>query len=386
MTNNELKASILIVDDKPLNIDILRRFLDPEQFSISAVTSGEQALEVTKKLDFDLILLDVAMPNIDGFDTCIALKKSEKTKNIPVIFVTAKTNPEDIKRGFMVGSVDYITKPVHQDVVLVRVKTQLARVRQEILERRLLESKKMAELGNMVASITHEVATPLSNVKLSVDTLQGENDKLRQALDSKTLTSIMLDGHITGTQQGLELSLANVERAIALIASFQHVATGQSTHQTLPFNLADHVSDVILTLGPTLKRLPHSIENNIDSNIEMLSYPGALSQVLINLINNSLAHGFDDSINGCINISATLSDETVTLIYCDNGKGINDKMLAHVFDKYFSSNLGSGNSGLGLAICKELVEQELKGSLDLVSSENHGVTFTLTLPSHLAAK
>lgn len=122
---NQMKATVLIVDDIPVNLNLLRGILEPEGYKILGATSGETALRIAARTIPDLILLDVVMQGLDGFETCRRLKAEPSTADVPVIFVTAKTEPEEVVRGFRVGGVDYITKPIQKEEVLVRVETHL---------------------------------------------------------------------------------------------------------------------------------------------------------------------------------------------------------------------------------------------------------------------
>lgn len=158
---NNQPTSILIVDDNPTNIDILRGFLSHANYRISAVTSGQKALMFVEKYPPDLILLDIMMPEMDGYEVCKRLKGGKSTQHIPVIFVTAKIAPEDIKKGFQVGAADYINKPAHEDEVLARVNNQVAIIdRHNLAQEILMKSEKMSALGHLVGGITHEVASP----------------------------------------------------------------------------------------------------------------------------------------------------------------------------------------------------------------------------------
>ncbi|MCP4215902.1 MAG: response regulator [bacterium] len=179
---NEKKQLILIVDDVPKNLQVLGNILREKQYKISVATNGRQALDMAAGLLPELILMDVMMPELDGFEACKLLKKSADTKDIPIIFLTAKTESEDIVKGFGLGAADYVTKPFNKAELLARVGIQLAlaRARENIVE---LEQKN-AVLA-MAVTASHEINQPLT-------VLQGNFEMLLNSMDAKSLTTKQL--------------------------------------------------------------------------------------------------------------------------------------------------------------------------------------------------
>lgn len=384
MDRDETDISILIVDDNRVNIKLLSCFVELEHYKVFSATSGEEAIELLADLKFsqsiDLILLDIIMPGLDGYQTCKVLKNDIQTRDIPVIFVTGKTKPEELRRGFSVGAVDYITKPIQQDVVIARVKNQVSQIHQSKLEQRLLEeNNKMAELGSMVSEITHEVASPLGNMRLSVDFMLNEVANIRSECAAQTLDEETLIKYLTQFDESLRLCGNNAKRAASLLNGFKHVAVDQCRQQIIEFNLLEYVNDILLTIKPRLKRTPHKVNLNIDKQINVTSYPGALSQIIINLINNSLLHAFIGSQEGKITISAAIDGDRLILYYRDNGIGMSEEQKSNAFTKFYTTKAGSGGSGLGLAIIKKLVEDELDGEITLISEPGCGINFIMKI-------
>jgi two-component system, NtrC family, sensor kinase len=177
--NAELKKdqqTVLVVDDTPENIAVMVGLLKAD-YMVKAATSGEKALTVVAKGVPDLILLDIMMPNMNGYQVCEKLKSDEATRHIPIIFLTAKTEVADEVKGLSLGAVDYITKPISPPVVLSRVKTHLSLKK---AQQQLIQSEKMAALGQLVAGIAHEINTPLGAIKSSIETMSNSIQSINQ--------------------------------------------------------------------------------------------------------------------------------------------------------------------------------------------------------------
>jgi signal transduction histidine kinase len=387
MTDNLITYSVLIVDDQASNIDELRRYLETENYAISGATNGEKAISLLNKLNIDILLLGTKMSDMDGYEVCRIVKEEPSTRHIPVIFATDSTlNTEDLRRCFASGAADIITRPTHQDIVKTRIKNQLYHIKQLKMESKLRESNKMAELGSMVAEISHEVSSPLGNLRLSIDYLNEKNNGLKKSFENATLTKSELNTHIEKIDKALQMCTANINLASNIMLSFKQVAVDQCSNNLLSFNLLRYTKDILLTLRPKLKRCSHEISLKIDERIELNSYPGVLSQVLINLINNTLTHAFEFIDKGDIEITAEFEIDKVVIIYRDNGIGMDTNSATNAFKKYYTTKAGQGGSGLGLSICRELVEDILGGHISLESTLGVGTAFTITLDKDIAAK
>ncbi len=373
---------ILIVDDNPVNIDLLRCYLAGQHYNISAVTSGEKALKLIARAKPDLILLDVMMPGIDGYETCRQLKLDRDTESIPVIFVTAKMEPENIRQGFSVGGADYIAKPAQQDEVLARVANQFKLLEQSKFERDLvLNSEKMSSLGRFVGSIAHEVSTPLGTLNTALSYTIDQANELQQAFENKTLKPAMLAAFLRQVNEALQISQTNIDSASRILHSFKLVAVDQCRYTIMPFNLREYIDNIILSLKPKLKATSHDVQVQIPPEIEINSYPGAISQIITNLINNSLLHGFADGEYGQLSVTASEKDDWTEMTYQDNGRGMPPAILEKTFEPYYTTKQGEGGSGLGMGIIKSLVEQDLEGTITLSSVEGEGVKVIVRFPS-----
>ena len=245
--------TLLIIDDNPNNLGVIVDYLGEYGFEIVVAKNGELGLKRAKTIQPDLILLDVLMPGIDGFETCRHLKADDKTADIPVIFMTALDGPEDKIKGFEAGGVDYVTKPIQQEEVLARITThlrirdltvhlnikieELTQTRQELVQKieeltqtrqELLHSEKMASLGRLVAGFAHELNTPLGVAIGSASALQSEAKTINRLMEQEEVDVGELLSALDSIDQGADLTLSNLERAANLVTSFKRTAVDQS--------------------------------------------------------------------------------------------------------------------------------------------------------------
>lgn len=248
----------------------------------------------------------------------------------------------------------------------------------------IVRSEKLAALGGLVAGVAHEINTPVGNAVTAASYLAKEVEELEAAFKAQTLTASFLQSFLATAGESARLTLSNCERAAELIHGFKQVAVDQTSGERRRFNLAEYVAEVLLSLKPKFKRTPHRVDIYIPDDIEVDSYPGALSQVLTNLMVNSLMHGFDDGRAGVIDLAARVDGDMLEIIYSDNGRGIPTAMHSQVFEPFFTTRRGTGGSGLGLNIIHNIVHRTLGGSLSLDSQEGRGVHFTIRFPLRAA--
>ncbi len=385
MSQNQTPFNVMIVDDNPVTMDLLCHYLSEHNHNLAQADSGEAALALVDEFKPDLILLDVMMPGIDGYETCRRLKSDIKTANIPVIFVTAKIESEDIAQGFSVGASDYIAKPIHQAEVLARVANQKRLAQQSKIKRDLvLKSQKMSALGGFVSSIAHEISTPLGTLNTALSYTIDEAQSLQQSFENKTLKPAKLNSFLQNLKEALHISQTNIESASRILHSFQLVAVDQCRYTVSQFNLHEYIDNILLSLKPELKRTSHKVHTNIPAEIEINSYPGALSQIVTNLVNNSLFHGYADGNYGNLSLSATETNGWTELHYQDDGKGMSAEVLEKVFEPYYTTSADKGGSGLGMGIIQRLVEHDLEGSITVSSEPGQGVEVVIRFPSRKA--
>ena len=404
----QMRPRLLVVDDQSIYIQTLFHIFQDDH-EVFMATSGQQALDFCAAHRPDLVLLDVLMPQMDGHEVCRQLKANPLTRDIPVIFVTSQTDPAEETLGLQLGAVDFITKPVNSAVVRTRVQAQLAlrntlaqvrelnatleqRVAQRTQElesalqrlqemhQSLASSEAKATLSTLAASASHELGTPLGNSMMAAGALSDQARRFQQMVQDGALKRSELSSFVETLLEGSGLIESNLHRANALLKNFRQVAADQASEQRRIFDLRAAVTEIVHAMSPTLKRHSHHIEIAIDEGIEMDSQPGPLGQVVINLINNAYLHAFEGRTSGCLTISATLHDDLVEMRFCDDGVGIAPEHLDKLFLPFFSTKIGQGGTGLGMAIVQNLVTQTLFGRIAVQSTLGKGTCFQLTLP------
>jgi PAS domain S-box-containing protein len=251
----------------------------------------------------------------------------------------------------------------------------------KLTQAELINSEKLASLGSLVAGVAHELNTPLGNALVSASTITHDIEQMEQRLGEGGLTKSAFENFMRRVNEGTDLTLRSLERAVSLIASFKQVAVDQDSERRRTFDLAKTLTEVLDTLRPGIKRGRLQLEVNLCEGVPMDSFPGPLGQVIINLINNAIHHGFEGRETGTIRITAVRqSDSTVMVSVEDDGVGIPTEHLGQIFDPFFTTKLGSGGSGLGLSISHRIATRVLGGQVTVHSVVGRGTRFDLVLP------
>jgi DNA-binding response OmpR family regulator len=332
--DNTCHQSILIVDDNPANIGMIINFLKDAEFHILVARDGASALEIAKYANPDLILLDILMPGMNGFEVCEKLKLDSSTREIPVIFVTALSETADTMNGFKVGGVDYIIKPFKCEEVLARIQTHLSlsmmkkllkeqndKLEKEVFERTLAEEalQKANRQINLLSSITrHDILNKVSVLLVYLEALDmNRKDSEPYEIYRKMLTIIK-----------------EIQNQIEFTRVYEDLGTHESQwhnlHETMPRS-----------------NLTEKIHFRTDlQNIVIFADP-MLKKVFFNLLDNSVKHGQHMTE---IHVSAFQSGEDLTVVWEDNGVGIAIDEKEKIFERGFGEN-----SGLGMFLAREIL-------------------------------
>lgn len=352
---------ILIVDDTPKNIQILGTVLRQQQYQIYVAQNGRQALEVAHKVIPDLVLLDIMMPEMDGFQACEELKKSAVTSKIPIIFLTAKAEAEDIVKGFELGAVDYILKPFNSAELLARVRTHLLLVQKN---RELAQSAE--EQKELLHILCHDLANPLTACSGASEILDHDNyEALKDIIHS-------------AAQNGLEI--------IKLVRQMRAVEDKPITLSPVKVSEAVYQSKLILQPKFTAKNIELVTKMNPDIRVyvEPISF---INSVLNNLFTNAIKFSHPNSI---ILITVEPAGEQVKLMIEDHGIGMPQSLVSKLFDiKQPTSRRGTqgeDGTGFGMPLVKKFITA-YGGSIQVSSVDEredaikHGTAITLLLPA-----
>lgn len=439
------KDIVLIVDDNPTNLGVLSDVLDRAGWSVSAVKSGVKALERIQFIRPDLILLDVMMPEMDGFETCQRLKAMPDMQHIPIIFMTALSDVSDKVKGFELGAVDYITKPFQQAEVIARAQTHLKlyRLQQEVqqynadleaqvqhrtqeletvietlksTQLQLVQTEKMSSLGQLVAGIAHEINNPVNfihgNLAHAESYMQqmleaiaiyrplahdiaakvGVNDAL-MAIDEDELDFTQED--FPKLLQSMRTGTTRIRDIVSGLRTFSRIDESPCKE----IDLHESIDSTLIILRSRLKSKGEYPEVEVVRNYGDLApiecYSGELNQVFMNIFGNAidaiqeryhaqLVGAIQPSV-GRIEITTQLGEaQTVRITVTDNGIGMSDATRNKIFEPFFTTkNVGKG-TGLGLALAYAIVTEKHQGELICTSEVGQGTRFEICLPKQVA--
>ena len=245
----------------------------------------------------------------------------------------------------------------------------------------LARNERMASLGNLVAGIAHEINTPIGNALMVSSALGNRIAEFDEALAEGPLRRSVLDRFTAAVRESDDLLQRNLVRAANLIQNFKQVAVDQTSDRRRVFDLATVIDEVRMTLLPRFKHSPYQLKIDAEAGIAVDSYPGALGQVVTNLVENALVHAFEGCDGGTVRLTARQLNESAAEIVCaDDGAGIPIEVRPRIFDPFFTTKLGKGGSGLGLSIVLNLVRDLLGGEMVVHSEPGSGTRFVITLP------
>ncbi len=393
------KHTILVVDDNVTNLNILLDYLNELSYKVLIAANGEQALQQLQHIHPDVILLDVMMPGIDGFETCRRLKANEATQDIPVIFMTALTDTVDKIRGFAVGGVDYITKPFQHEEVLARLNAHLMirKLQQELQQKnRDLEqyadilSKKNTELASKNAELDEKNA--------QLNTLNADKDlffsiiahDLRNPISAlRELPQIIIENLDTYNQDDLRRMISmlrdaakNLFELLENLLTWSRIQRGMIERNPQPINIQEFVDRNIALLSANAFSKKITVNNAITIRAVVNVDYKMIDTVLRNLLSNAIKFTGE---GGTIEFTAVEQGNFVLVAITDTGIGIGEKYLSKLFriDEQYR-RAGTANergTGLGLILCKEFVERN-GGRIWVESEAGKGSTFTFTLPKY----
>lgn len=394
---------ILVIDDTEENVELISEMLAMKGYDVSYALSGKNGLDLAEKTSPDLILLDITMPEMNGFQVCEKLKESDKLKDIPVIFISALDETMDKVKAFEIGAVDYITKPFRLQEIIARVETHLKvrRFQRDLSHKnseleqtlkdltaarnKLIQSEKMASLGSLVAGVAHEVNTPLGIGVTASTHIKDLVIQVKEKVAAGTFGKTAFNQFLADMEEGADIIFLNLDRATELVKSFKKVSVDQSADTLREVNLKVYLKDILLSLKSKFKTTEINITIHCPEDAVVHISAGALSQIITNFLNNSYIHGFNFGKEpGEITITVTKQKEHYRIRYEDNGKGIDKDKIDKIFDPFFTTNRGKGGSGLGMNIVYNIISQKFGSEIQTGSTPHVSTWFEFDIKDQSA--
>jgi signal transduction histidine kinase len=348
-----MKKKILIADDNPDNVELLRKRLNSQGFETVAAFDGEEALQAVLKESPDLLILDIMMPKIDGYEVLRTLKKHDEYRDLPVILLTAKKEIPSKIKGLDIGADDYITKPFNPQELLARVRSLLT-LREE--QQRKVQEEKMSALDQMVEGVAHEIRNPVTAIGGFARRLF---DRLPEGSPEKNYAGI-----IVNEAKRLEQMVRDVVEATVI---------------SIPGLRKREINELIIeALAATQQNLEEGrviVDTHLDESLPALIMDaGNLRRVIAHLISNSV-NAMPEG--GTLTLTTARRNRYVQIQVSDTGCGIPPKILPHIFDPFFTTK--SSGPGLGLAMVHKIIKQH-GGQISVDTEVQKGTTFTILLP------
>ncbi len=367
----EKNDTVLIVDDVARNLQVVGNILKNQNIQSYAALGGDQALKILHNTTIDLVLLDISMPEMDGYEVCKKIKQNEKLIHIPIIFLTARTQTEDIVKGFQCGGVDFITKPFNTDELLQRVKTHL---KLKHYEDELTTKNDALQLANATKDkffsiIAHDLKNPFNTLLNISELLLDDEENLTQQ-KRKEFTQML--------HENAQCTCALIENLL-LWSRSQRNQVEYNPEVVYARELLKDCTFLIQRTTANNKQI-EIILDKMDESLQVVADYEMISIVVRNLLSNSVKFSY---LNNKINVGASVSEQGRVLFYVkDSGIGMNEGQLQKLFKiEATYSRQGTHNekgTGLGLILCKEFLEKN-NGKIWVESVEGQGTTFYFDL-------
>lgn len=428
MDNSDL---ILVVDDTPANLAILSEALNDADFEVAIATDGELAISQAKLSLPSLILLDVMMPGMDGFETCRRLKGSKVTKNIPIIFMTALSDSIDKVKGLSLGAVDYVTKPFQEAELIARVRTQLklyhltehlehqvaertAEVQQalqqlQLSQVQLVQSEKMAALGKLVAGVAHEINNPLNFIHANLNHMEEYTqiflnfielyqknypnpvDDIQEQAEDVNLSFIRSD--VIKILASMKIGTKRIREIVLSLRNFSRIDEAEFK----AVDIHEGIESTLIILQHRFKVQPKGPEIQLIREYDKLPlvecYSGLLNQVFMNILANAIDsleeanakladQQIQDRLNKIVIRTSVIDTESVQIMVVDNGCGIPENIRPYIFDPFFTTKPVGKGTGMGLSISYQIITEKHKGQLKCFSEVGQETKFVIQIPIH----
>ncbi|MBF0198567.1 MAG: hybrid sensor histidine kinase/response regulator [Planctomycetes bacterium] len=407
---HELKQThILIVDDEEDMRNLLTTYIKPVYSNFRSAASAAEALEEIKNHPPQLLISDLNMPEKGGAELSKELR-AEGFEDLAIIILTSQGSYNDAHHLLQDSQIsDFLSKPItkasllfsiakalkeqwliqqhkqhekhlSQEVDAKTAKLKKALQREESLRQELVKAEKISSLGQMVAGVAHDMATPIGNAFTLSSHLNNTVSKITSDLANNNLTKANLSQFLGSVTKSSQVMIDSLGKASELIRNFKKLAKKQQDEDNKTFNLLDLFNSTFDSFRMNETHIDLKIDCPTD--LEINSCPTTINNCLRSLIQNSLLHGFEGHDKGSITLNVERDQESILIKYEDDGKGISQKNLKHLFDPFYTTKINQGGNGLGLSITYIQVSEILKGSIQCESTEGQGTSFRIILPQN----
>ncbi|MBI3182714.1 MAG: response regulator [Myxococcales bacterium] len=383
---------VLVVDDDPSTVRLLERYLQADGYQVACASCGSEALERLSQGGISLVVLDVRMPLMNGFEVCRRIRASPSNARIPVIFLTAESTDEESElQGLSVGGDDYLRKPVRHRLLAARVKNLIRLAdaeRDRALLTQLAHSEKLATIGQIAAGTAHEINNPLAFILSNLNTLKGYLSDAREVIEAYRRG--MEEGRKAEGELGFSETLEDLgpllgetvegcERVRRIVQQLKTFSREDGEEQLQPVDMAEVVASTLMLTERELSRRA-VVEKQLSPASICAAPAGALRQVTLNLLMNALQAVRDgDPSRDRIRVATFAKDGQAVLAVSDTGCGIPPEHLQRIFEPFFTTKPVGVGTGMGLAVSINIV-RKLGGTIDLQSEVGRGTTVTVRIP------
>lgn len=415
------QINILAVDDNPDNLQLLVKMLSQQFYRVRFIRNGSLAVKSALANPPDLILLDIIMPEMDGYQVCQALKANPITQDIPVIFISSLNEGFNKVKAFAVGGADYITKPILAEEVIARIDNQLRLQAQEkqlkqkakqleltlkdlqLTQAQLIQTEKMLSLGKMVAGVAHEINNPINFisgnlnyslsyfqelmrlVELYQQTYPQPTPEIRQLSENIDLDFLIEDWF--KLSNSMQVGAKRIQKIVQSLRMFSHLDEAEIK----PVDIHEGIDNTLLLLHHQLKaegkRGDIKVIKQYGQLPKITCYASQLNQVFLHLLANAIEALQEDlgktpTITICTEVKQQQNSENFAALIkiADNGLGISQEILDKIFDPFFTTKPVGSGTGLGLSICHQIVVEKHKGNISCVSTSGQGTELIVEIP------
>lgn len=387
-------GKILVVDDNASNRDLLARRLQRHGHVTSMAEDGVQALEMLRRLPFDLVLLDIMMPHIDGYEVLAQMKADPILRQIPVIMISVLTEMDSVVKCIEMGAEDYLPKPFNPTLLRARIDATLEKKRlreqEQAYHEQALHTEATQErhhsLALMVAGVAHEINTPLGIASTAVSIIENRLSlpKTRGLFANNEENQSILEDLLESST----LLKSNVLRAHKLVESFKKISVAQASDQQETVELPQLLQDCVdlFKINARQAKLIITLDTtHLNGTGQWFGYPGHLTQVIMNLLQNAERYAYPNGQGGAVDMRIFDEGEQFGISVRDYGQGIPAENLNKIFEPFFTTGRSKGGTGLGMAIVSNIVTSLFKGHITVVSEPDKGCCFSLLFPKSVMA-